>query len=1036
MNVTRAAIERNRVTTALLILLLVSGGFTYMTMPRAEDPGFVVRTAVVITFFPGASPERVELLVTDKIEKVVQEIPELDYVTSQSTTGTSIVWAEIQPSYKEMRPIWDDLRRKVERAAPDLPEGIIGPVVNDEFGDVFGTIIAITGDDEDYSYAELKDVADDVRDELLSIGEVAKVEIYGAQEERVFVEYNNARLAEVGISPFQLQAILESRNIIIPGGAITTSAERIALEPSGNFESVDDLRSSVIHLPGSNDVIAPQDIATVRRGYVDPPQTMTRASGLPALALAISLREGGNIISLGEQFMPVFERVKASYPIGIEFDLVAYQPDVVDRKINEFVQNLLQAIGVIILVMLITLGIRTGLVVSTLIPMTILTSLLIMPVFGVGLHQMSLAALIIALGIMVDNAIVMSESIMVRLAKGRNRLEAVVESATELRIPLLTASLTTAAAFLPMYLAESTAGEYVGSIFIVITITLLSSWVLSLTMIPMFSFLFLKVKKAESADRYESGVYRRYRGLLVAVLKHRTLSLAGTVGLFAVAMFMFRFVPNIFFPPSDRLMVQGEIKLPVGTPIEQTERVAIEVEHFIQDSLIATEDRPGGVTNWATFVGEGAPRYMLPYNRELASPEYAFMMINVNGLSAIPTTILRLEQFTQRTLPDAITKFAAPPLGPPVNSPIEVRISGRDTDVLFGLVDQVKAQLASVGGTRNITDDWGQRTKKLLVNVNEPRARRAGVSSRDVAVSLQTAFSGFPTTQYREEDKIIPVTLRSVEADRNDLGKIESLNVYAQATGQTVPLKQVADVEVVWQPSKIRRRDRFRTVAVLADVERGVTAAEVNAQLVPWLEEESAEWALGYRYEIGGEAEEARTSQASINVKMPIMMLIIVLLLVAQFNSFRRPLIILLTIPLGLIGVVFGLLVTGSYFGFMTLLGVFALAGIVINNAIVLIDRIRIEIDEHGLDPARAVIEAAQRRLRPILLTTATTAAGLLPLWYGGGPMWKPMAIAIIFGLLFATVLTLGFVPLLYSLFFRVSFKGFRYEAAGASDVR
>ena len=506
MNVTRAAIEQNRVTTALLILLLVSGVITYMNMPRAEDPGFVVRTAVVMTFFPGASPERVELLVTDKIEKVVQEIPELDYVTSQSTTGTSIVWAEIQPRYKEMRPIWDDLRRKVEKVAPDLPEGIIGPIVNDEFGDVFGTIIALTGDGDDYSYTELKDVADDVRDELLRIDEVAKVEIYGAQEERVFVEYNNARLAEVGISPFQLQAILESRNIIIPGGAITTSAERIALEPSGNFESVDDLRRSVIHLPGSNDVIALQDIATVRRGYVDPPQTMTRASGIPALALAISLREGGNIISLGEQFVPVYERVKASYPIGIEFDLVAYQPDVVDKKINDFVRNLLQAIGVIILVILITLGIRTGLVVSTLIPMAILTSLLIMPLFNVGLHQMSLAALIIALGIMVDNAIVMSESIMVRLAEGRDRLEAVVESATELRIPLLTASLTTAAAFLPMYLAESTAGEYVGSIFIVITITLLSSWVLSLTMIPMFSFLFLKVKKAESADRYESGL--------------------------------------------------------------------------------------------------------------------------------------------------------------------------------------------------------------------------------------------------------------------------------------------------------------------------------------------------------------------------------------------------------------------------------------------------------------------------------------------------------------------------------------------------
>jgi multidrug efflux pump subunit AcrB len=1024
MNITKAAIEKNRITGALLFVVLVGGITSYLRMPRAEDPGFTIRTAVVTTYFPGASPERVELLVTDKLEKTIRELPELDFVTSQSVTGVSLVFAEIQERYDDMRPIWDKLRRKVEKATPDLPEGVIGPIVNDEFGDVFGTIIAITG--EGYSYAELKIVADEVRDELLRIDEVAKVDIHGSQEERIFVEYNNAGLAEIGLSPFQLQSILESRNIIIPGGAVTTRSERITLEPSGNFESVEDLERSIITLPGRDDVVYLEDIATVRRGYVDPPRTKARSSGVPALAIAISMREGGNIIELGKQFMPIYERLRDSYPIGIEFDIITYHPDVVDKKINDFIKSLLQAIVVIVLVMMATLGLRTGVVVSTLIPTTLLATFLVMSFFDIGLHQMSIAALIISLGMLVDNAIVMSESIMVRLAKGMDRLQAAVESAMELRLPLLTASLTTAAAFLPNYLAESAAGEYTGSIFLVVTITLLCSWLLSITMIPMLCHRFMPAKQRRSGTSYDTKWYRRYRGLLLSLLRHRPLTLAGTFGIFMLAMVGFGFVPNIFFPPSDRPLITAEMELPVGTSIGRTEDVAIELERFIRDSLMVNGDRTDGVTNWATFVGEGAPQYSLVYARELDRPEYAFMLINLSRFELLHSTIERLEQFAFDNLPDAITKFASPPLGPPVKAPIEVRISGRDPYVMFSIVDQVKGKLASIPGTRNIDDDWGRRTKKLLVNINESRARRTGVSSRDIAVSLQTAFSGFETTQYREGDKVIPVMMRSVAADRNDLGKIESLNIYAQATGLTVPLKQVADVEVVWQPSKILRRDRLKTVTVQADV-AGVTAFAVNAQLVPWLEEQSRAWELGYRYEIGGEAEESRQSQASIMVKMPIMALIIVLLLVGQFNSLRRPLIILCTIPLGLVGVVFGLLVARSYYGFMTMLGVFALAGIVINNAIVLLDRIRIEIDEHGLEPARAVIEAAQRRLRPILLTTATTVGGLLPLWWGGGPMWATMAIAIIFGLLFATALTLGLVPVLYSLFFGVSFKAFRW---------
>ncbi len=546
-------------------------------------------------------------------------------------------------------------------------------------------------------------------------------------------------------------------------------------------------------------------------------------------------------------------------------------------------------------------------------------------------------------------------------------------------------------------------------------------------MIPMLCHRFMPVKQVGSGESYDTKWYRRYRRALLSLLRHRTLTLTGTLGIFVLAMVGFGFVPNIFFPPSDRPLITAELELPVGTSIERTEDVAVELERFIRDSLMVNGNRPDGITNWATFVGEGAPQYSLVYARELDRAEYAFMLINLSSFDLLETTIERLEQFTFDNLPDAVTKFASPPLGPPVKAPIEVRISGRDPNVMFSIVDEVKRKLASIPGTRNIDDDWGRRTKKLLVNINESRARRTGVSSRDIAVSLQTAFSGFETTQYREGDKVIPVMMRSVAADRSDLGKIESLNIYAQATGLTVPLKQVADVEVVWQPSRILRRDRLKTVTVQADVAGGVTAFAVNAQLVPWLQEQSGAWDLGYRYEIGGEAEESRQSQASIMVKMPIMALIIILLLVGQFNSLRRPLIILCTIPLGLVGVVFGLLVARSYYGFMTMLGVFALAGIVINNAIVLLDRIRIEIDENGLDPARAVIEAAQRRLRPILLTTATTVGGLLPLWWGGGPMWATMAIAIIFGLLFATALTLGLVPVLYSLFFRVSFKQFRW---------
>jgi multidrug efflux pump subunit AcrB len=982
-----------------------------------------MRAAQVRTIFPGASPERVEQLITDKLEKVIQELPEIDFLSSTSKPGVSVIIVNILEEYSEMRPIWDNLRRKVDRAARELPDGVIGPIVNDEFGDVFGTIITLTGDG--FSYAQMKDVADECRSQLLLSRNIAKVEIVGVQDERVFVEYNNARLAELGLSPDQLSGILASRNIIIPGGEIYTADEQIALEPTGNFDTVDELKRTVINIPGSDRVMYLGDIVNIYRGYVDPPNSLLRFNGEPALALSLSLREGGNIIDLGDEVLAFVDQFQQSYPIGVEFDLLSFQPHFVARKITEFTRSLLQAVVIVLLVMLMFLGLRTGLVVSSLIPMAMIMALLVMSALDIGLDQMSLAALIIALGMLVDNAIVMSESILVQMRAGTDGKTAAIESARELRVPLLTSSLTTAAAFLPIYLAESSTGEYTAPLFKVVTITLLCSWLLSLTMTPLLCAQFLKVPANPTQPTYDSGFYRAYRSILQTLLRNRLLTVTGALLLLILAGWGMGFVPAIFFPDNDKPIAFAEIELPVGSPLSKSSATLAAVDRFIMDSLFAdTVDGTEGVLNFASFVGSSAPRFYLSHTSKAPSPEYNYILMN--GTSAddfLDRAMPALDDYLFRTFPDVTASAHLLPLGPPIEKPVQIRLTGTDSELLFEMTDLLKSRMSEMPGLRNINDDWGSRAKKLVVHVNQPRAQRAGLTSRDVAISLQTVLSGLVTTDYREDDEVIPVVLRSVAADRSDYGKLESHNIYVQATGRSVPLKQVADIEMVWQTSKIIRRDRLRTITISADVVGGANAIALAMELDPWLKQQSALWPLGYMYELGGEVEKSGQANESIMVKLPIAFLLIILLLVGQFNSIRRPVIILLTIPLGIVGVTIGLLLTGAPMGFMTFLGIISLAGIVINNAIVLLDRIRIERTEFGRSPQEAVVEAAQRRLRPILLTTATTIGGLMPLWFGGSPMYVPMAIAIIFGLAFATVLTLGLVPVLYSIFFRVSFR-------------
>ena len=1019
---TKFALKNNVVTISVIVVLIFMGISAFDSMPRDDMPPFLIRVVSIVTSFPGASPERVENLVSDRIEKVAQEIAEVDYITSESRTGISIVNVNIKESEFDLRPIFDNLRRKVEGIEGQLPEGT-SVTIKDELGDVFGIIVGLTADG--YTQAEMKEIADDIRDGLIKLPDAAKVEINGIQKEKIYVEFDDARLANLGLTKKKLQGLISATNIIFPGGDIQVGTRRIILEPTGSFESLQDLKNIIVSSAGST-IIRLGDVTKISRGYEEPKKRITKINGKSGLAIAVNLKAGGNIILLGVQVDEKLDEYREIYPHGVEIERVASQDVVVDSSVKNFMNNLIQAVVVVLLVMLLFLGLRTGLVVASLIPVTMVTTLLVMSILGVGLNKVSLASLIIALGMLVDNAIVVSESIMVRMEKGVKAFDAAIESAKELMIPLLTSSLTTGAAFMAFFLAESVMGEIMGQIFVVVTVTLLCSWLLSLTLITLLCTYLIKVKKDDSPKPNifdKLGVY--YRKLLVFSLKRSYLLIFSIVSMFVVSVFLMRFIPFIFMPKSDRALVTANIELPLGTTIERTEAVIDDIEKFIIDSLKVNENRVEGIESWSSYIGEGAPKYDLGYTAPESSPNSAHLLLNTSSDGANDRVIELLDNYIFNNYPDATRKISRLLTGGGSANAIEVRVFGKDPEKLYEIVDQIKDKLSSIAGAKNVSDDWGLRTKKLVVDIDPTRAQRAGISNQDIAISLQTVLTGMQTGDYRDGEDVIPIVMRSNAANELDIEDLEGLNIFAQQSGGSTPLKQIADIDVVWQASKILRRDLNKTIAVISDVQTGYTATEITNVLSPWLEEVKGEWGIGYEYELGGDAENSGSAMGAVADKLPLSGFVIVLLLIAQFNSIRKPAIILLTIPLGLIGVVLGLLVTGSYFGFMAFLGLISLAGIVINNAIVLLDRIQIELDENGRTPQDAIVEGAQQRFRPILLTTATTSVGLLPLWFGGGVMWQPMAVSIIFGLLFATVLTLLFVPVLYKSFFRVSFREF-----------
>ena len=920
-----------------------------------------------------------------------------------------------------MRPIFDDLRRKVDTVTSELPQGAMTPEVNDEFGDVFGSVYTLSGDG--FTYAELKVIADEIRDELLKEPDIAKVSIHGAQQEVVFVEYSNARLAELGLSPQRLSASLSAVNILSSGGNITSGRDRITLEPTGNFESVEDLGQTVIELPGGA-LVYLQDIVDVYRGYVDPPQSVSRVNGEATLVLAISMREGGDILKLGERLTSIMPEMIARYPWGITIDQVWFQADLVDDVVQNFTSSLGQAVLIVIVVMIGFLGLRTGVIVGSLIPTTVVTSLFVMQIFDITINQISLTALIIALGLLVDNAIVVVESVLVKRSKGTGAVRAAIESGQELKTPLLISSLTTAVAFMPIAMAKSAVGEYTADIFYVVTIALVASWFLAMTFVPMLTTIALKVSASEQGDGFDGKWYGYYRSLLQSCLRHRSIFMLVIAGLFVAAVLGMGNVRQQFIAPSEDPVFSASLELPLGTSIETTQAVIADVDRYIRETYLDPEDDEPLIRNWLTFIGEGGPRVQLSLNPPNPNPANTFMIANATRGSAVDDVIPGIEKYIRESHPDLAAQIKRFENGPPVGYPIIVRVSGTDFDALYAISASITEYLYSLAEVSDVRNTWGLQTKKLLVDVDQELARRSGVTSEDVAYSLNAGLAGIDLTQYREGDDLIPVRLRTVASDRQDFSKLDGLTVYAQSTGANVPLKQVADVELVFEPGIIERRDRTRTMSLNVQLRPGATAAEVTGNLIPWLESEAAGWPAGHGFEIGGETEESGDANASIAAELPTAGMLVLLLLVGQFNSLRRPAIILSTIPLGLIGVTFGLLVADSTFGFFTILGLISLSGIIINNAIVLLDRIAIEINELKREPYAAVVEACQQRLRPILLTTATTVLGMTPLLWGGSAMFKPMAITIIFGLAFAATLTLLFVPVLYAVLFRVPRSG------------
>ena len=1043
-NLSEAALRNRSLVVYAMLVIALLGAMSYMRLGRSEDPTFTFKVMVVRTLWPGATAEDVSRQVTERIEKKLMETGQYQAIRSYSRAGESQVIFVAKDSLKssEITPLWYQVRKKVGDIRSTLPTDIVGPFFNDEFGETFGNIYAITG--PGFDYAVLKDYAERVQLQLQHVPDVGKIELIGVQDEKLFIELSNIKLATLGIPASAVQEALDQQNAVVPAGFFETPSARVQLRVDGKFESVDDVRGFPIRVGDRTFRLG--DVATVRRGFADPAAPRMRFMGEDAIGIGVAMRQGGDILKLGRTLEVDFAALQNTLPAGMQLRKVADQPAAVTESVGEFVQVLAEAVGIVLLVSFFSLGLRTGLVVALSIPLVLAMTFALMSFFGVGLHKISLGALVLALGLLVDDAIIAVEMMAIKMEQGFDRMRAAAFAWESTAFPMLTGTLITAAGFLPIATARSSTGEYTRSLFQVVTIALVVSWIAAVVFIPYlgdkllpdhghaaapkpgsltdrwyarrerwavrfprFALLLAPpVHDGRDHDPYASGFYTRFRALVTWCVRWRKTVIAITVAAFIASIVMFRFVPQQFFPDSVRPELMIDIELAEGSSLKATEAQARKLEAILRTRK--------DVVNYVAYVGTGSPRFYLPLDQQLPAANFAQFVL-------MPTDVKAREVLRTWIIEDVAARFPELQLrvtrlenGPPVGYPVQFRVSGEHVEQVRSIAYAVREKMRENPHVVNVNLDWDEPSKVVRLNIDQERARALGISSAALSTFLSSSLSGSRVSVYREGNELIEMLLRGPEQERLQLSMLGSLMV-PTASGTSVPLTQIATLDYGFEDGIIWHRNRLPTITVRADIYDGTQASAVTAQVSPTLDAIRSTLPFGYEINVGGAVEDSARGQASINAGMPLFLFVVFTLLMLQLRSFSRAFMVLLTAPLGLIGVTLFLLIFRVPFGFVAMLGTIALAGMIMRNSVILVDQIEHDIKD-GLQPWEAIVEATVRRFRPIVLTALAAILAMIPL--SRSAFFGPMAVAIMGGLTVATALTLLFLPALYAAWFRV----------------
>ncbi|MEQ8201816.1 MAG: efflux RND transporter permease subunit [Syntrophomonadaceae bacterium] len=1009
INLTEWAVKHKSLIYFFIILVFIVGGYSYQSLGRMEDPDFTVRKMVVTVAWPGASAQQMEEQVADKIEKTLLNTPGLDYISSYSIPGQSYIFVNLDFSveHDKIQSTWQDVRNMVNDIKDTLPDGVYGPYFNDKFSDVYGSVYAINGDG--YSYEEMRAEAEKIRRILREVDNVKRVELVGVQPEKIYIEIESSKLAKLGVSPSAIIATLQGQNAMTPAGMFATSSDNVYLRVSGMFDNIEDIRDLPIR---TNDgTLRLGDIAPVQRSYTDPIEPKMYHNGKPSVGLILSMAEGGNVLTLGKDLNRTIGEIRKDLPAGLEINQVADQPEVVKESINEFVITLLIAVGIILIVCLFTLGIKTGAVVAIVIPLVIAGVFAVMKGGNIALQRVSLGALIVAIGLLVDDAIIILESMKVKIDEGWERTKAAGFAYLNTAKPMLTGTLVTCAGFIPVGFSQGSAAEFVGSLFWVVTIALVISWIVAIIVTPVLGYGMIEVKAAHQEpgfDLYDTGFYRYFRQVLNRCLEHRRVVLILTAVLFMASIFLIHFIKQDFFPASVRPELILDFRLPPGSSIQATDQTSKQfATHLGNDP---------DIVNYSYYVGKGAPRFILSHEPVLPSSDFAQFVIVAKDLEARERVAAKIDNLLTQ-FPAVEGRYRSIQIGPPATYPVMLRVSGYDHDRVRNIAEQVRAVMASEAYLRDVNMDWEQKSKVVQLAIDQDKARLLGVDSQSLASFLQAQLSGVTIDEFREKDKTVGLVFRLESNSRNDLADIKELNT-PLSSGQYVPLDQIAQISYGAEEGVIWRHDLKPTITVQADVQGDITGMDATKSVYQKLEDLRRDLPAGYSIEMAGAAETSRIALSNLVKAVPLMVVVIIILLMLQLESMPKMILTLLTAPLGMIGVTPALLITNHSLAFVTYCGILALAGIIIRNSVILIDQIDKQL-EQGESTWNAIVNAAVLRFRPIMLTALAAILGMIPLMTS--IFWGSMAVAIAGGLLVATILTLLVLPAMYAAWYEVT---------------